>query len=418
MEKPVRKRKGMSLSTAVLIGASAIVLTLIGGFVLLWVTVIKPGRDAQRSAGASAAPTSVVQPTQTAEDVPPASEGPAVEASEAPASTAGLLVITTAEPAKTETEAPADTPTEIPTEAPTEVPTEAPSPTPTEIPTPKPTQTPQPTKVPDSFKFGGKTIKRGTKTIDGSKLGVNGKSSKLRHITAEEVENLVALCPDLEELSLDYCYMDDYEPLGALTKLKTLKLRHCNENGKGNPVKDIGWVEDLKSLTYLHLAHNAVSDPEPLEKLKNLTKLNLSYNDLENDDLESIGELTNLTELSLYGLKITDVAPLSSLTKLTYLHLGYNKKLKNIKALTSLPKLKSLRVKKTNISDVSYFKNFKALQKLDISGCPILFHDYYKLEDCKKLKLIVLDQKDTDASLAIDDMINNGFGVEILYDWP
>jgi outer membrane biosynthesis protein TonB len=162
MEKPVKKRKGMSLSTAVLIGASAIVLTLIGGFVLLWVTVIKPGRDAQRSAGASAAPTSVVQPTQTAEDVPPVSEGPAVEASEAPASTAGLLVITTAEPAKTETEAPADTPTEIPTEAPTEVPTEVPSPTPTEIPTPKPTQTPQPTKVPDSFKFGGKTIKRGT----------------------------------------------------------------------------------------------------------------------------------------------------------------------------------------------------------------------------------------------------------------
>ena len=307
-------------------------------------------------------------------------------------------------------------PTEEPTAAPTEDLTETPAPT--EIPTPKPTPTPQPTKVPDSFKFGGKTVKRGTKKIDGSKLGINGKSSKLRHITAEEVENLVALCPDLEELSLDYCYLDDYEPLGKLTKLKTLKLRRCNENGKGNAVKDIDWVESLTSLTYLHLGHNEISDLEPIENLKNLTRLNLSYNDLDNDELESIGKLTKLTELSLYGLTITDVAPLSSLTKLTYLHLGYNKKLKNIKALTSLPKLKSLRVNKTNISDVSYFKNFKSLQKLDISACPILFHDYYKLEDCKKLKLIVLDQKDTDASLAIDDMINNGFGVEILYEWP
>ena len=402
MEKQVKKSRKMSLPVAVLIGSAAIVLTLIGGFVLLWFEVIRPNRDARTDAQASVAPEAIGAPTSVSEKTQEP-ENTSVAAIETPGPTAELPVISSA-------------PTEEPTAAPTEDLTETPAPT--EIPTPKPTPTPQPTKVPDSFKFGGKTVKRGTKKIDGSKLGINGKSSKLRHITAEEVENLVALCPDLEELSLDYCYLDDYEPLGKLTKLKTLKLRRCNEHGKGNAVKDIDWVESLTSLTYLHLGHNEISDLEPIENLKNLTRLNLSYNDLDNDELESIGKLTKLTELSLYGLTITDVAPLSSLTKLTYLHLGYNKKLKNIKALTSLPKLKSLRVNKTNISDVSYFKNFKSLQKLDISTCPILFHDYYKLEDCKKLKLIVLDQKDTDASLAIDDMINNGFGVEILYEWP
>ncbi|MBQ1632031.1 MAG: leucine-rich repeat domain-containing protein [Clostridia bacterium] len=417
MEKKVKKGKGMPLSTAVLIGSAAIVLTLVGGFVLLWFAVIKPDRDARRNAEATAEPTSVVQPSPASEQTP--TDDPAVAVIETPASTAELPGIATAEPVTTQTEEPVKNQTADPTEAPTPEPTEAPTPTPTEIPTPKPTPTPQPTKVPDSFTFGGKTVKRGTKKIDGSKLGINGKSSKLRHITAEEVANLVALCPDLEELSLDYCYMDDYEPLGELVKLKTLKLRRCNEGGKGNAVTDIDWVEDLTALTYLHFGHNAISDLRPLEKLKKLTKLNLSYNDLDNEDLESVGELTTLEELSLYGLsKISDVSPLASLSKLTYLHLGYNKKLKNIKPLTSLGKLKSLRINKSNISDVSYFKNFKALQKLDISGCPILFHDYYKLEDCKKLKLIVLDQNDTDASLAIDDMINNGFGVEILYEWP
>ena len=396
MEKQVKKRKRLSLPTAILIGASAIVLTLIGGFVLLWFEVIKPDREARINAAISAEPVPSGQPV-TDETEPPGS--PSIIAIETPAPTAELPEIMTAAP------------TEVPTDAPTEVPTEAP--------TPKPTPTLKPTSVPDSFTFGGKTIKSGTKKIDGSKLGINGKSSKLCHITAEEVESLVALCPDLEELSLDYCYMDDYEPLGALTKLKTLKLRRCNENGKGNPIEDIDWVEDLKALTYLHLGHNEISDLQPLEKLKNLTRLNLSYNDLEDEDLESLSELTDLNELSLYGLsKLTDVSPLASLTKLTYLHLGYNKKLKNIKPLTELPKLKSLRINKSSISDISYFKNFPALQRLDISGCPILFHDYYHLEDCKKLKLIVLDQKDTDASLAIDDMINNGFGVEILYDWP
>ena len=381
MEEPVKKRKGMPLWAAVLIGASAIVLTLVGGFLLLWFEMIKPERDARRAAQAE--PTSISQTTpETAETSAP-EETPKAEPTE----------ISATEPAT------------IDMQEPTEAPTDAP--------------TPKPTKVPESFKFGGKTIKTGTKKINGSKLGINGKSSKLRHISKEEVENLVALCPDLEELVLDYCYMDDYEPLGALVKLKTLRLRRCNENGKGNPVEDTGWVANLTSLTTLQLGHNAISDLTPLAKLKKLTKLNLSYNDLRDDDLDALSDLTELQELSLYGLdKITDVAPLASLTKLTYLHLGYNKKLKNIKALTSLPKLSSLRVNKTNISDVSYFKNFKALKKLDISGCPILFHDYYALEDCAKLELIVLDSKDYDASLAIDDMINNGFGVEILYEWP
>ena len=397
MEDPVKKRKGLPVWAAILVGAAAIVLTLVMGILLLRSELSGKDGDTQGIAQATAEPTPIGQTTPETADTP------------APGSTAK------AEPTEIPTEEPAPAVTPEATEEPTEEPTEAP----TEAPTPKPTETPKPTPKPDSFKFGGVKIPSGTKKINGSKLGINGKSSKLRHITAEEVENLVALCPDLEELILDYCYMDDYEPLGGLVKLKTLRLRRCNENGKGNPVTDIGWVANLTSLTNLQLGHNSISDLRPLANLKKLTKLNLSYNDLEDADLDALSDLTALQELSLYGLsKITDVAPLASLTKLTFLHLGYNKKLNNVKILTSLPKLTSLRVNKTNISDVSYFKNFKALKQLDISGCPILFHNYYALEDCKELKLIVLDPKDTDASLAIDDMINNGFGVEILYEWP
>ncbi len=421
------KSKKLPVWVAIVIGTVAIVLALVAAGLLLWFEVFKPARSERRSKpdAAEATPENVSTPTEDpgiTAIATPAAEEPTEKPAEEPKETPALIPTENPEtPAETPAEGPTPEPIIVSTQEPTVVPTEIPTPEPTAIPTPEPTEepTPAPTKKPDSFTFGGKTIKAGTKKIDGAKLGISGKSGSLRHITEEEVENLVELCPALEELSLDYCYMDDYEPLGALVKLKTLRLRRCNENGKGNPVEDIGWVANLTSLTTLQRGHNAISDLTPLAKLKKLTKLNLSYNDLRDDDLDALSDLTELQELSLYGLdKITDVAPLASLTKLTYLHLGYNKKLKNIKALTSLPKLSSLRVNKTNISDVSYFKNFKALKKLDISGCPILFHDYYALEDCAKLELIVLDSKDHDASLAIDDMINNGFGVEILYEWP
>ena len=428
-------RKGMPVWVAVLIGAVAIVLALVVAGLLLWFEVFKPART-ERSNLPSAAETTPDRESQPAAEGTPnggpeiiaittpvpegmSTENPEKDPAEEPEDPTDEPEDPTEEP-EDPTEEP-ENPTEQPgsdvTSEPTADPTAEPTAEPTSVPTPE--ITPAPTKKPDSFTFGGKTIKAGTKKIDGSKLGINGKSGNLRHITEEEVENLVELCPALEELSLDYCYMDDYEPLGALTKLKTLKLRRCNNGGKGNAVDDIEWVEDLKNLTYLHLGHNEVDDVTPLKGLKKLKRLNLAYNNIENDDLKDLSGLTTLTELSLYGnKKISDVSPLASLTNLTYLQLGYNSKLKSVKSLTGLSNLKKLRVNKTKISDVSYFKNFKSLEKLDISGCPIKFKEYYKLWDCKKLNLVVLDHKDSDGSLALDDMINNGFGIEILYDWP
>ena len=379
-----KQKRGVPVWVAVLIGAGSVLLALILVVTVLLVVLL----------GAKTPDSPSAEEPTAAPVVTPAQQDP--------------------EP-QTPTEAP-----ELPTPAPieTEAPTEAPTEEPTEAPTEAPTATPAPTEVPDSFTFGGKTVKTGTKKIDGNKLGIDGKSKKLRHIPAEEVANLVALCPDLEELSLEYCYMDDYAPLGALTKLTSLKLSRCNEDGTGNAVKDIAWMKNLTALKTLYLQHNEISDLTPLSGLKSLTKLNLSYNSLENDDLKAIEKLTNLTELALYGLKkISDFSPLASLSKLTYLHIGYNSSLKSIKSLTGLSKLKSLRICKTKISDISCLKDFAALEKLDLSGCPIKFKDYYDLKNCKKLHTIILDHGDTDGSMAIDDMINNGYGFEIAYEW-
>ena len=313
----------------------------------------------------------------------------------------------TAAPDTTETAAPATDAPAI-TEAPTAVPTPAPTAEPTAAPTP----------VPDYFWFGGAKVKTGSTSVVGKKLGINGKKNKLTHIPENEVNDLVTLCPDLEELDLEYCFMDDYKPLGGLVKLHTLKLIYCGA-GDGNAIKDIGWAENLTELRTLSFSHNSIEDTAPLAGLTKLTYLHLAGNPLEDDDLKPIGKLTNLDTLYLYDLKrITDVSPLAKLTKLTFLHIGHNSRLKSVKSLTSLKKLKYLRLNNTKFSDLSYIGKFAALYKLDISNCPIDEETVMHLPECKKLKKIVLDPTDNDILWALlNGPIGPDWDVKILYNW-
>ena len=192
----------------------------------------------------------------------------------------------TAAPDTTETAAPATDAPAI-TEAPTAVPTPAPTAEPTAAPTP----------VPDYFWFGGAKVKTGSTKIDGKKLGINGKKNKLTHIPENEVNDLVTLCPDLEELDLEYCFMDDYAPLGGLVKLRTLKLTYCGA-GDGNAIKDIGWAENLTELRTLSFSHN--SKLKSVKALGKLTKLKyLRLNSTKVADLSYIGNFSALKKLDL-----------------------------------------------------------------------------------------------------------------------
>lgn len=328
----------------------------------------------------------------------------------------------TEKPAGIVTEVPTEEPTSEPTKEPTAEPTKEPTPEPTATPTPEPTKepTPEPSAVPDYFMFGGKKIKTGETKINGKSLGINGKKNKLKHITNKEVEDLVNLCPNLEELNLDYCYMDDYAPLGSLVKLRNLHLVHCNadKSNKGNAVKDISWVAGLTELRTLDFAHNSISDTTPLEGLKKLTFLNIGDNPLTDEDLEPIGKLTNLEKLYLYDLKkIEDLTPLSTLTKLTYLEIGQNSKLKDIKPLTSLKKLAYLRLNSTKVSNLSSIGGLSALKKLDLEKCPIDTKTVKYLKDCKKLEKIVIDMGNYSLYNAILDLFVDGYQLQFLYSW-
>ncbi len=298
------------------------------------------------------------------------------------------------------------------------------TPEPTAAPTQAPTPTPKATEgpLPDSFKFGGVTVKKGQTEIIGSDK-VNGKTidgddkGNFTHITKEEVEMLVKMCPKLKKLNLNYCWFDTYEPLSELKYLEFLELKSCGTAKGGKKMTDIGWVRNLKKLKHLNLCHNAIKDISPIEELTALTWINLGDNKLTDESLEIIAKLTNLKSLYLYKQSsITDVTPLKTLNALVKLNLGNNKKLKTLEPLASLKSLENLIIYSTGVEDISYLPKFKKLKEVDLAGCALKYKQYYTyLPKCPKLTKFIIAKTDEDGVKAGKQFKKEG--IKITYDF-
>jgi Leucine-rich repeat (LRR) protein len=316
-----------------------------------------------------------------------------------------------------ETEPPA-TVTETPTE-PTNLP-DTPAPEtepPTAEPATEPPTEPPATPLPDSFLFGGVTVKRGETNITGSKAvdgkKINGDSKGLKHITADEVEMLVLMCPDLKTLDLDYCWFDTYEPLSKLTKLEHLELKSCGTSNAGVPLTEIEFVRPLVNLKKLNLCHNQISDLDPLKNLKKLQYLQLGDNKINDDELEIIAKLENLTELYLYKNAITDASKLKKLSKVTILNLAYNKGFKNLDPLAEMKSLKDLRINNTGVKTLAALSMFKKLEVINVAGLNLGFSEYYGyMPFCPNLKKFKISRKDGNAILAGDALLNDGYNID------
>lgn len=283
--------------------------------------------------------------------------------------------------------------------------------------------TPPPTPVPDSFTFGGVTIPRGATEIIGDGKGdlerINGDSKTgFNHITKKEVETLVQMCPDLEVLRLDYCWMDTYEPLSQLKNLKDLRLMTCGNDYGGVPITDVEWIRPLVNLKKLYLCHNRISNIEPIKNLTDLVELNLGDNLLDDDALDIIANFTELDELYLYRNYFSDVSMLSKLNYMTLLNLATNPNIKSVRALTSMKSLTDLRIYSTGVNDLSYFPKFKKLEKVNLAHCPLSFDDYFDyLPQCPSLKKFLISKKDTEGIDAGDAILRNGYDLDYeIYD--
>ncbi len=139
-----------------------------------------------------------------------------------------------------------------------------------------------------------------------------------------------------------------------------------------NP-RNFDGVAKFKNLTTLwasaYSERGVVSDVSALADIPKLKDLDLSNTSVV--DLQPLSKSNRLQRLGLFNSLVTDLSPLSTVTQLEELRLGSSPGVASIDALSSLTKLKSLDLARTEISSIAALKTLVALEELDVSGTKV-----------------------------------------------
>jgi len=164
-------------------------------------------------------------------------------------------------------------------------------------------------------------------------------ASSLEITSVLGIQNLTSLT----SLHLGANSIRNISPLSGLTSLEEIILHN-------NSISDISALSGLTSLERLDLQTNLISDISALSGLDSLKHLMLHSNSI--GDISPLSGLTSLTELGLVNNSITDISALTGLTNLGYLYLADNS-IHDINVLSGLDSLKHLNVDGNSISDIS-----------------------------------------------------------------
>ena len=155
--------------------------------------------------------------------------------------------------------------------------------------------------------------------------------------------------------------IEDFSPLAELTNLKWLELFNT-------PISDISPLAPLTSLERLSLYGTGTENLVPLAGLTNLILLQIANNETLSN-ISPLAGLINLEWLDLHRCdSLSDISSLAGLTKLEYLNLNHARRVYDysLSPLSSLPRLKRLRLEDNRISDVSSLAGVINLERLDL----------------------------------------------------
>ena len=170
---------------------------------------------------------------------------------------------------------------------------------------------------------------------------------------------ILAQCPNLRVLILDYQQITDLSPLAGLP-LEYLSLT-------GNQITDLTPLAGCQSLRVLDLGENPVRSADVLSQLPALREVNLDATGITSVEVLAG---TAIEWLSIRDTWITDYTPLENCPSLAHLIVG---QLPGgaVETLTGLTNLKELRLYSTLDVDLSQFTGFQRLQDLDLYGCTL-----------------------------------------------
>ncbi len=176
-------------------------------------------------------------------------------------------------------------------------------------------------------------------SLDGRITAARITSGKTEMTGAEPgVMSLASLKPltALQNLELTAVAVPDLKPLGALPKLRELRVTNCAK------LKTIADLATARALTRLHVENAPLGTAAALKGL------------------------TNLTELALPGDGLKDAAFLAGLPRLERLDLSRNPQLTDIKAIAKLAALKYVDLSQTGVQDLGPLADLANLQTLRI----------------------------------------------------
>ena len=174
----------------------------------------------------------------------------------------------------------------------------------------------------------------------------------------EKMESIVRISINKPEGSI---YYRDLEKVITLTnEIRGGTLLSGN-------IKKLDDLQAMSNLSAVILKNEPdIESLDPLLTIKTLRELELSACTINNEDLKKLSSIIWLDSLRLEGNAITDISPIASMIILKELSVS-NNTLKNISDLTKLPNLKKLNISKNLISDISSLSQMTKLQVLDIS---------------------------------------------------
>lgn len=172
---------------------------------------------------------------------------------------------------------------------------------------------------------------------------------------SEDLE-LIAQCPNLEELVLCNCSLSNVTPLRELTGLRLLDL-------SDNSIGSIDALADLTALEELYLGHNALTGLPDLSAIPGLKMLDLSYNALT--DVSGLRACSSLLRLNLSHNRLTSVDPVGNLTSLVFFN-GSNNPVEDLSALASCTKLETFIMQDCKFTEIDFIADITSIQEINI----------------------------------------------------
>ncbi|MFD0621354.1 leucine-rich repeat domain-containing protein [Paenibacillus sp. GCM10027629] len=187
------------------------------------------------------------------------------------------------------------------------------------------------------------------------------KEMKYLEISWNQVSSLdvVKQLPRLIELEADHNQISNVQGLSGAAELAYLKM-------SDNAIEDIAPLGNMKKLTYLNVSYNKIKDFSPLRKLsKSLTYLGIDGDQIT--DLKLLEGFNNLEGLSANNNNIESLAPLAKLTNLSTLDLSSNE-IKDLDPLKQLNKLDTLYLDNNRVWNLEPLRNLKSLRILNLNN--------------------------------------------------